>query len=282
MIDREEHIEIGNSDSEALSKAEPENKRQKGSRKGWNRFWNASAGLLVVLFAALWVAGLFDRVIMPLTTTTGAEVKIPELRGLSFSEAREIGAEKNLEIVRTRNRTDNNFEPGTVVDQFPLAGSVVKPGRRIEVVLSVREQLLLCPDVIGKSPREAILIADSTGLAIDESQIRYRHSNYTPAGVVMSQRPRARTGMMKGDTITIAVSLGKASEVIRVPDLTGRRIDDLELVLAKYGLKLGRTSRYPTNNASHGTVISQTPDPGTEMRKGARVHVQIAVKPGGG
>ncbi|MBT7788297.1 MAG: PASTA domain-containing protein [Calditrichaeota bacterium] len=174
---------------------------------------------------------------------------------------------------------DNRHEAGTVVDQFPVAGSLVKPGRRVEVVLSVREQLLICPDVMGRSPREAVLIADSTGIVVLLENVTYRHSNALPEGVIMYQQPQPNERILRNSELSLTVSTGTKPEKIVAPDLIGRQISEIDLVLAKFELKLGQVSRYPQKSSREGIILEQTPKSGTAMVSGQRIDLKIAVSP---
>lgn len=236
-------------------------------------------GLVVVVFGALWIMQLINQVIMPLVVRSGVELTVPDLRELPVKKAEDICTEMGIELVRERNRVDNNHRSGIVLDQFPLAGSIVKPNRRISVVLSVRESLVLCPRVIGKSPREAELIADSCGLKLGTERIQYRHSTEIPEGAIMAQYPAPMTGLISSDSLSITVSLGPVPTKIIVPNLVGKHIDETELALKKFKLKTGRITRYPHRSVREGEILEQSPPAGTEMKPGGAVDVTIAVPP---
>lgn len=250
------------------------------SGKDFRRTINAVSGFLVVIFAAFWTIALIDRILMPLIVAGGVEIDVPDLREMPISLAQRVCAAKGIELVRgERMRMDSRHKPGTVVDQFPVAGSKVKSGRRIEVVLSIREQLLLCPDVLGRSPREAMLVADSTGIVVKKENISCQHSDTLPEGVIMSQRPLPRERIPRNSELNLTVSLGQKPDKIVAPELIGRHFSEIDLLLAKYDLSLGQISRYPQKSTREGIIIEQTPKSGTAMVSGQRIDVKIAVSP---
>lgn len=236
------------------------------------------AGFLVVVFAVMWITGLVDQVIMPLVVRSGAEIEIPDLRGKHIKAVEHICDERKLQLERLeRMRIDNNNPPGTVLDQYPEPGFISKPGRKVEVLISVREGMIRCPNVVGKSSIEAMLIADSTGLFLSEEYYRYHHSDRYPEGVIIYQDPSSLTPVNRGDTLAITISLGPEPEKLIVPDVTGNSLTEAKLMLAKYSLRIGTITRFPTRTSPAGTIIGQEPEPNTPAIEGMRVNLRIAV-----
>ena len=244
-------------------------------------FFHGFLGFLIVIVSVIWIVVFVDRIVMPLFVRSGVDVMVPDLRDLHVMEAERLCLNSGIELIRgSRMRVDNAHRAGTILDQFPVGGMKVKPGRRVEVILSVKDQLILCPEVIGKSPREAYLIADSSGISVNPELNIFQHSTVYPAGVVFKQSPQPKSGIMKGDTLQITVSLGNEPQQIIAPDLVGYRIEEVEFLLAKYFLTLGRVTKYPDKSRRDGEVILQEPPPGTVLKKGDSVRVRIAVTPG--
>ncbi len=237
------------------------------------------AGLVTVMIAVFWLMFLIDRVVMPLITIAGVEHRIPDLHFLMFSEADSICKGLDLELISGRTRIENRLDPGTILDQFPVAGVSAKPGRRIEVVISDREKMVECPNIVGRSPREAEIAAASTGLIVKTERIRYRHSRKYPEGVVMIQDPNYKTMLHRGDELRLVVSLGEKPTEIIAPDLVGRKLDGVSIILAKYSLRLGRVRRFPDRSLPSGTIMSQDPPAGTTMKSGQKVSVRVAIAP---
>jgi serine/threonine-protein kinase len=237
------------------------------------------SGLLVAVIALIWLMFFIDRAVMPLIALAGVERTVPNLRYMHVNQADSLCKELGVEIVHSRYRVEDKQPSGTILDQFPVAGSIVKPGRRIEVVVSEQELSVKCPNVVGMSPREASLKASSFGLKVDDANIRYSHSSSSPEGVVTAQRPIAGDELTKGTELILTVSLGKTPDNIIAPDLKGRNINDIRLVLTKYSLRLGKVPHFPDSSVPQGTIISQDPPAGTAMEAGDLISVRSAVKP---
>jgi len=237
------------------------------------------AGLTITGIAIIWLILLIDRVVMPLIALSGVERQVPDLHHLSLFEADSICNDLRLELVQGRIRIDDRQPPGTILDQYPITGVIVKPGRRIEVVVSDHEMLAVCPHVIGQSPREAAILANSIGLEVLTEHTRYSHSSKYPEGVVISQRPSPGTELNRGQELIITVSLGRLPENIVAPNLVGHKLVDIRMLLAKNGLRKGKITRFPDRSVPVGTIISQDPKQGTAINAGESINLRVAVKP---
>lgn len=240
---------------------------------------NLLVGIFVVIVGAIWVVLYADRVMLPLIAKSGVQITIPDLRNLHFETADSICSHAGLELVRGRTRTDEKLPPGVILDQFPAAGSIAKPGRRIEATISDAAGLVACPSFLGRSPREAGIIADSIGLVFRPERVRYATSAVDPEGVIISQQPPPFSGMLKGAEVRLTVSLGEAPAKSEVPNLVGRNIEQVRMTLAKYGLGLGEVSNYPSRGTLPGTILSQAPGGGSAVPESGTVDVVVAMAP---
>ena len=242
---------------------------------------NLVVGILVVIVAALWFVGFLDRVVMPLISRSGVQVNVPDLRNIKFEQADSLCSKLQLEIVKARTRPDDRLGAGVIVDQFPVAGSVVKPGRRIEVVVTDQAGLIACPGVVGRSVREAMISADSCGLVIRENAIRYAYSEQDPEGVVVSQTPPPFTGVLKGAELRLTVSLGGAPVEMIVPNLVGRNFEEASFLLIRYQLHPGDVISFPDRHSTPGIILSQDPPAGSTLPDDKRVNLRVAIRPVG-
>ncbi|MCF7809608.1 PASTA domain-containing protein [bacterium] len=263
-----------------MTEAEPEKAlTDNGKNKSWQNRLELISGLLVATITVIWLMFFIDRALMPLIALAGVERTVPNLRYMDVNEADSLCEALGVEIVHSRYRVDDKQPSGTILDQFPVAGSIVKPGRRIEVIVSEQDLSVNCPNVVGMSPREASLKAASFGLKVDEANIRYCHSSNSPEGVVVAQNPKVDEELVKGTELILTVSLGKIPDRIIAPDLKGRNINDIRLVLTKSRLRLGKVTHFPDSSVPQGTILSQDPPAGTAMEAGDLISIRSAVKP---
>ena len=121
----------------------------------------------------------------------------------------------------------------------------------------VRTPEVAVPNLIGQNYQQAVLLINSTGLVVDPVQERKPSSDF-PAGQVIGQEPSANFKIKLNKPIRLTLSAG--NEKVAVPDVTGRLLDDAEILLTDAGLRRGQvaavhTDRYPEVH----TVIAQTP-----------------------
>jgi len=76
------------------------------------------------------------------------------------------------------------------------------------------------------------------------------------------------------------VALLLRQEEVRVPDLTGQDIVNVIETVTQRGLQLKVDRREPHPTMPRDTVISQTPAPGSESRKGRQLRVVVSQGPG--
>lgn len=133
-----------------------------------------------------------------------ARVEVPELVGLSESDARQVIEGRGLELGRVERRPDTRRR-GTVVGQEPAAGDLVAPGRRVAVVL-VDPQLAEVPDLVARPIEEARRRCDDWGLRLRT----VRRTSDTSEGTVLSQRPRPGERVPLGAEVTVAVAVRPA------------------------------------------------------------------------
>lgn len=77
----------------------------------------------------------------------------------------------------------------------------------------------------------------------------------------------------------LVVALLLRQEEVRVPDLRGQDIVTTIEILTQVGLQLKVERREPHATFLKDTVISQTPEPGMEIKKGRQVRVVISLGP---
>ena len=131
------------------------------------------------------------------------------------------------------------------------------------------------PNLIGQSYEQAVLLITSSGLAVDPVQEKKPSSDY-PEGQVIEQDPSANFKIKLNKPIRLILSSG--SELVAIPDVTGRLLADAEVLLTDVGLRRGRvaavyTDRYPEVH----TVIAQTPRADTLHPYDGEVHLLLSL-----
>lgn len=222
---------------------------------------------ILALFGILFVSGVIGG--------GSKEVTVPDVKGMSYSEAKEVLEAKGLKIEKADEPiASQKIEKGKIVSQTPSKNSKVKKGRTVRVILSAGNTELKVPDLKGLSYKEAKTLLSEMGLQISKGD--EVDSDSVAEGLIASQYPSAKTKVDKGDIITVNISKGKKDAVI--PKLVGTTFtseSDVSTTLSKYGYKLGKVS-YEESYETPGTIIKQSPDAGTTAEKNTTVDIVIS------
>ncbi|MFI1729127.1 Stk1 family PASTA domain-containing Ser/Thr kinase [Streptomyces acidicola] len=125
------------------------------------------------------------------------------------------------------------------------------------------------PNFVGASQTKAGQMADNVGLKVDVTK---KPCEDEKRGNVCSQDPAPKTEVKKGDTINLVVSTGAPK--VAVPNVIDRNVDVATTQLEDKGFEVDTKST--ESSEKPGTVLSQDPDPGTELEKGSTVTLEIA------
>jgi non-specific serine/threonine protein kinase len=244
-------------------KARPDDKKKKKRAI----IIGVAAAAILALFGILYVSGIIGG--------GGKEVTVPDVKGMSYSEAKEVLEAKGLKIEKADEPiASQKIEKGKIVSQTPSKNSKVKKGRTVRVILSAGNTELKVPDLKGLSYKEAKTLLSEMGLQISKGD--EVDSDSVTEGLIASQYPSAKTKVDKGDIITVNISKGKKDAVI--PKLVGTTFtseSDVSDILSKYGYKLGKVS-YEESYETPGTIIKQSPDAGTTAEKNTTVDIVIS------
>lgn len=226
-----------------------------------------AAAAILALIGILYVSGVIGG--------GGKEITVPDVKGMSYSEAKEVLEAKGLKIEKADEPiASQKIEKGKIVSQTPSKNSKVKKGRTVRVILSAGNTELKVPDLKGLSYKEAKTLLSEMGLQISKGD--EVDSDSVAEGLIASQYPSAKTKVDKGDIITVNISKGKKDAVI--PKLVGTTFtseSDVSATLSKYGYKLGKVS-YEESYETPGTIIKQSPDAGTTAEKKTTVDIVIS------
>ncbi len=201
------------------------------------------------------------------TVSKGPErYAVPDLAGSSTAEARRQLALTNLTLGKVTQAYSDTVPDGQVVSSTPKAGTQLKRGAAVALVVSRGRQPIKVPDFTGKKASEAQQALAKLGLTVDATQ--QENSDTVAKGDVISQSPRDGT-LFKGDKVTLVVSKGPV--MVDVPDVIGKQVDDARRILEAAGFKVVVEKAL---GGIFGTVRFQDPDRG-QAPKGSTVTVTI-------
>ena len=181
------------------------------------------------------------------------------MAGLPLAAAQAALTKQGL-TTTTTSAYSRQVPSGSVISATPAAGTRVRPGAPVALLVSKGVEQLAVPDETGKSQSEAGAVLAAAGFG---TTVTTAFSDTVPQGTVIDQSPRNGTA---GRGSTIALIVSKGPDVVVVPDLGGS-LDRATAQLTALGLK-ARVLRLP---GGPGTVLQQNPRPG-QMTYRVTVH----------
>ncbi|MFJ2088487.1 Stk1 family PASTA domain-containing Ser/Thr kinase [Streptomyces sp. NPDC087901] len=202
-----------------------------------------------------------------LVVSRGPEiVTVPDVQGFRLSEARRQLEKKGLVPGMTTKEFSEDVAVGEVVRTEPEAGAERHPDSAVAIVVSKGSPVDV-PDVTGLSVEDATAALDDEGLKA--KVLPDRVNSPEDAGDIARQSPAEGEEAAEGDTITLTVSEGP--QMIDVPDVTGKDVDDArsELEDAGFEVKVDR----PFLSFSD-TIASQSVDGGDQAPEGSTITIK--------
>lgn len=200
---------------------------------------------------------LVNNVIMPWYVKHSDTVKVPKITGLNFIEAKKLVEEVGLEIKQGELKYDENIPIGQILDQNPPADETVKYGRRIYVTICGGEQLSEVPNLKGKSMRDAKFTLEQRGLKLGET-VKKNSTEY-PADYVLSQIIQPGSKVKRNTAMDLILSDGPVVGDLKVPNLTGKNLEEAKKLITESKLKLGKITYQTNNELPPGQIIDQYP-----------------------
>lgn len=229
--------------------------------------------ILIIAAAFIGIILVFNSLIMPWYVKHDALVRVPSVTGLSFTEAQKILEDAGLEAKQGDIRYDASKPIGSVMEQNPPAEQMVKSGRRIYLIISGGEQVYDVPNLVGRTEREARFSLSQRNLLMLE--LGSKSSAQYPAGIVIEQLYPAGTKVKKGTNIGVVLSVGMESGNIKIPNLTGKNIEEAKKILAQYKLAVGKITTQPSTSVPVNAVIDQYPKANSMAKENDKIDLFV-------
>ena len=227
----------------------------------------AAAVLLVVLLFKL-ILGDFGP------AGSNKSYTVPDVRGKTVEEAQEAEGVKDIFTVHVQGmRKTDEYQPGQIVEQDPIAGRTRKSNFVIEVYVAEEPEKVLMKDLTGMEYRQARVLLTDLGMSL-KIESREESSDKYGANAVIRTEPAADEPLTAGQTVIIYYSTGPESVV--VPTFTGQNIADATKNARDLGLTVGEITYDPYNIAEPGQVVEQSLEPTSEVPGGTKISFTVS------
>ncbi len=233
----------------------------------WQKIFNKKVfGILALgLLGLIIFSVLMDFIVMPWYTKHGEAVELPDVTDKPVAEAVEVLEEGGFDPLIQDSVYDEQFPPGSVIQQNPLPFSRVKEGRRVYLIVSIGEKPRYMPQLISLTPQDADFRLKELGLTLN--QVFYEFSDFYPRGVVINQSFPSGEEVQKNQKVNITVSLGPAPTSLEIPNLVGKSLETGEKELENLGVPVGRVKYAYRPKLVPGTILNQSISAGTSAAK---------------
>lgn len=269
---------------EQLIKQEEEKKRQRR-----NRFIYLVIGL-VILILMLWLflpkSGRYQRQNDSVSISRKSESSkkenqgksdlekntdttvVPNLSGKTVSEAKAIIGEQHLKLGKEQEEYSDSIAEGYIKKTNPVAGSKIKRGNKINLIVSKGPNSFEMPNYVGETRATAekdlknTYKVSSKMISIEEVET----FDYDP-GTVIEQTPAAGEKYSLNSKTKIVLKVAKETTSVEMPNYIGSTYDFARSNLIEiYGIKESNIEMRKTNHlpngveVSAGQIVNQTPE----------------------
>jgi beta-lactam-binding protein with PASTA domain len=141
--------------------------------------------------------------------------------------------------------------------------------------LAIHGHEVAVPDLVGKSPAAARMIAEQSGLEINVERQYYSPS--VAEGKILSQLPPAGSQVRRGWQVRVAESLGP--QRVEIPNVTGQSERIANINILRRGLDVGAIAQMRLPDAPEGQVLSQAPPPNASGVSAPKISLLLAEPP---
>jgi eukaryotic-like serine/threonine-protein kinase len=199
-------------------------------------------------------------------------ITVPNIRGLTTSEARSMLDPLKISLRILRKQADNKAPQDQILDVSPEPGQSVREGSAVGVVVSAGSRFIEVPDLKGETLDKAISVLNSLGLELDSSTDNAPDPS-VPAGQVARQTPDKGTRVERGSRVRLTTSSGPPTEAAPTSEVpafiytldikvsnggksTRVRVD----ISDEQGVRLAYEERHASGETAHVSVKGYGPE----------------------
>ncbi|TLM71973.1 Stk1 family PASTA domain-containing Ser/Thr kinase [Pseudarthrobacter sp. NamB4] len=192
---------------------------------------------------------------------------LPELSGGTLEEAKNGLNAAEMALGTVTEHFNEEVPAGIVLSQEPAAGTAVRHGTPVSLVVSKGPEPIPVPSVVGQDEDDAVDAIEAAGLQAEVAREEV-FSRDIPEGAVVSQAPATGT-LTRGGTVTLTIS--KGPRMVEVPSYIGKQAAEARRALENLGFQVR------VNNilgGFFGTVRDQDPVD-TEVPEGSVITLTV-------
>ena len=236
--------------------------------------------LTVLICAVLVVSGLIAFFV---TVRGEEETLVPDVVASDLLAALGLLQEKAL-APRVQGRFSTEHAKWTVIEQEPQAGTLVKAGRPVLLVVSRGPVVDRVGEYVGRDLEEVrlelqTLFASHRELIRIEEPVA-RVTDAAVAGTILAQNPAPETPIDGVVLLELVVSKGPRGDLFEVPDFVTRPFLEARDELAALNLPFVFRVRAALPEETPGSIVSQSPAAGQEIPSSSILQLEMTAPAG--
>lgn len=222
---------------------------------------------LLLIVASFIVLVFIVSFILRIYTRHGQEYEVPNIVGLNFKDIESNEKLSHFEVIVIDSIHKDGIVAGTILNQDPTEGAMVKDGRKIYITISSNSgEMMRMPSCTDKSISRAVSTLIDAGLRV--GTIMYRDGEIN--NVVVAQRYQGKninvgSDIISGERVDLIVEVTSTTQQVVIPNIIGRTESEAEVMLWKAGLNVGRKITQGKDNGGQNRVVSFSPSTNSVM-----------------
>jgi beta-lactam-binding protein with PASTA domain len=210
------------------------------------------------------------------------QTMVPEVRNKELTEALLALQVKELYPRIQLRYSESAEERGLVLEQEPPAGTIVKAGRRVRLVVSQGVVINTVEDYRGRNIEDVrmdlrtLFASMSQPLLSLKEPFMYEYSEEAP-GTILQQNPEPGAPVSGPMTLELVISRGPEHTFITVPDLRGLTVAEALEQIREGDLRFTFTLSPIRDNEKAGTVTAQSPAGNSTAASDRRIAFTVGV-----
>lgn len=230
-------------------------------------------GLMTIVFLVILIIAF---ALLNLYTRHGAESIMPEIEGSFIDQVGEIEGMENFEVVVIDSIYTPGEKAGKIVSQDPKAGSKIKNGRTVYVIItSTTGEYIPMPNCKDQSVRSAVNQLTNVGLRVGKFIFNVGDFN----NVVVGQRYKGNPitegeKIQRGEEIDLVVEMNEEVYTTTMPNIIGLTESEAEKKLWESALNVGKKTFEGKKDIIHSRVVSFSPN-NLSVTKGTTISIEF-------
>jgi len=239
------------------------------------KFFISMMAILLVIVGIIAISIFFVAV-------KGAEqTLVPEVRGKELTQALlELQVKELYPRIQLRY-SQSSRDRGHILEQDPRAGTIVKAGRQVRLVVSQGVMINRVENYVGRNIDDVrmdlqtfVASAGSNPLLSLKEPLMYDFSPETP-GTILRQKPEPGTDISGPISLEFVVSQGQEHVLLTVPQFTGLSLASVLEQIGRMGIVFEFSLREIREGEKGETVVYQSPAAGTSVTSNVVVDLVV-------